>query len=210
MKSINTVVAIVAIAGGAASGNLVVNGSFEDNTETSTAFNLSDAQFTAAVANATAFGGRDELDLVSTDVTWGLDPQSGDWKVSLNSPGAGTESDAFSLDLSSALVIGQAYTLSFWAANNFNSASSEGDVRIGTSSSATAFGTQIAVTSALTDTEWTNFTLDFTATSADSFLTVEAFGGYVEVDNFSLTVVPTPSTAGVLALAGIAAIRRRR
>ena len=98
---------------GVACGELLANGDFENNSAASTLFNLTNADFAATMADATAFGTAEELDIV-TGLDFGSAPISGDWKVGLHSQDDG-DFDAFSLDLVQPVSSGTPLTLSFFA-----------------------------------------------------------------------------------------------
>lgn len=219
MKRYGTLFAavIILMAGTAAQGNLILNGDFEDNTASLSQFNMGNSTFTAAVADATGFGTSAEIDLV-TGAAWGIAPQSGEWKLGLHQkPDNTTNVDAFSLDLSSAVVSGNAYALQFFAVGR--TSDTLGPVEIGLSDSATSFGTLIFSGTPAGTTEWTQFDYTFITPINASFLTVRnatVYDMYVFVDNFSLVeteMIPAPS-ALLLGSIGIGIVnwlhRRRR
>ena len=190
--------------------DIILNGDFEDNTATSSIFNLSNASYNVVVADSTAFGLRNEIDLV-TGGDLGIDPQSGDWEVELNETGAQGTFDALSLVLSVPVVSGNSYSLEFFVGKS-------GTADIGLSSVATDQGSVIfSGASTGASGEWTQYNHTFTAAENASFLTVAASlggGGKIAMDNISLTQVPEPSTALLIGLgiigAGVQGRRRRR
>lgn len=200
--------AVSALAVAVASGtNMVQNGNFEDNTAGVTQFNLSHAAFDGFMANAASFGTTPELDIV-TGLDFGVAPQSGDWKVGMHQLND-TSYDAFSLSLSTPVVAGQQYTVTFWGVGY--STFVPATLLIGLSSSATVFGTEIASGTSTQSSTWTEFSETFIAPANASFLTVRIAApgnGYSFIDNISLT--PAPGALGMLGLAGLAAVRRRR
>lgn len=129
------VVTMILVAGGKAqaNANMIINGDFENNTAAGTMYNMSNAEFSSVVANATAFGTSEELDLVATGSGWGIDPESGSWKVGLHQRTDNlTHVDAFSFDLSSPVISGNTYDLQFFAAGIYGYPL--GQVEIGLSS----------------------------------------------------------------------------
>src|SRR5262249_39154067 len=138
IRSSVAIVLLALVASDARAGNLVLNGDFENNTAQNTLFNLTNANFNATMADATALATAGEIDLIKNS-EFGIPPQSGLWKLAIHTqPALGPPFDAFSLNLSSALVAGATYDLQYFAAAviNFN-----GEIDIGISSSATDFGT---------------------------------------------------------------------
>src|SRR5262249_21348099 len=122
-------------------------------------------------------------------------------------PALGPPFDAFSLNLSSALVAGATYNLQYFAAAaiNFN-----GQVDIGISSSSTDFGS-LLFTDAAFGNAWVQLNHSFVAPIGASFLTVrssidlQTSEAFSFVDNFSLTprsIVPEPSSLWMVVTAG--------
>lgn len=213
MKQSVMAVLSIGLACGAASANMVKNGDFENHSYLSTQFNLSNAGFTANVDFATAFGGSEELDVV-TGTDFGISPVSGKWKVGLHQrPDNPANVDAFSLELSWAVMTGGAYTLSFYTAGNSSSTAPRGPIEIGLSSSPSSFGTLIFSGTAESNTAWTQFMHHFVSPVDATYLTIRNSttpgNMYAFVDDVSL--VPAPGVVGALAFAaGMAATRRRR
>jgi hypothetical protein len=207
-------VAVTVMSGGAAyAAPIILNGSFESNSAGGTLFNMSNASFNATVSNATAFGTAEEIDLV-TDGAYGIAPQDGNWKLGLHTQSSGLY-DAFSLVISEALVAGQTYDLSFYAARNSGYI---GTIDVGLSTSATAFGSLIAVGYPTSASGWDHFTTTFVAPNSGAFITVRTLNAddYAFVDNFSLggtTSVPDPGSTLLLlgmGLVGLRAWRKRQ
>ena len=205
-KILGLVVVGLLAASSNANANLVINGSFEDNSAAGNVYNPTNAQFNALVPNVTAFGVRQGMDLQTVGSPYGLAPQDGDWKVSPASDQGG-DVEAFSMGLGSALVAGTSYTLSFYIERLFSGVFDGGSVEVGLSNSSTDFGTLIAgATAPLSG--WLLSTTDFSAPFAATYLTVRvtnASDSWVGLDNFSLIRASTPSVPepGTLALLGL-------
>ena len=188
---------------------MILNGDFENNTASGIDYNMTNSEFNATVADATAFGTAEEIDII-TGNSVEFPPQSGNWNLHIHTqrPSLSDKYDAFSLDLSSPVFAGSSYTLSFYAANYI------GDVQVGLSNSATDFGTLI-FSERPNPGAWTFFSTSFEAPSNASFLTVRnelSREVRTSVDNFSLVPVPEPSALTLLALGalGILAYGRRQ
>lgn len=197
----------------AATIDLLTNGSFENNSASSTQYNMSNASFTSSVDTATAFGTSEELDLSNGSAVI-AEPaaQDGSWKVGLHQKSDdATQSDAFSLELSSSLVVGTEYDLSFWGIGWDTFFSPYGIIEVGLSDAANTFGTLLFSGTIDSYSAWNEFTYNFFATSESSYLTFRVgspYDGYAWLDNVSLTyeggpvVVPVPASLP-LSLAGI-------
>ncbi len=202
----------------AQSASLLVNGSFENTTAGGTVFNPDNASFNAVMTGITAFGARQGIDIQTAGSGYGLSPQNGAYKVSPASDSGGT-TEAFSLSMIGPLVVGESYQLSFYIERLIQSPFNGGTVQVGVSSSATSFGTQVALATA-PNSGWLLSNSSFLAPIAASYLTVRLTttqSSWVGLDNFVLTgaaPVPEGGTAALLA-AGLAVIgglqtRRRR
>lgn len=152
-------------------------------------FNISNAGFTAAMANATGFGEANELDIMQAPPCtgdFGFPAQSGAFKIGLHQRTFAGE-EAFSLELTSPVIAGQAYTLTFFASQLVDAVA--GPVEVGLSSSATDFGTLVATGLPLSAEAWTEFTSTFVAPVDAAHLTVRqstVFDSFSFVDNFQL------------------------
>lgn len=203
------------LVAGSAQASLVVNGSFEDNSTVGTAFNLSNASFSSMLTGVTAFGAREGIDIQTIGSGFGLAPQDGDWKVSPASDIGGL-SEAFTMDLTGPLTMGESYDLSFYIERLFSGPNDGGTVQIGLSTSATSFGTQIFSATAPAS-GWLFESTTFLAPNAGSFLSVfvtNDTSSWVGLDNFTLdasAAVPVPAAFWLFgsALLGLAGMKRR-
>lgn len=189
--------------------NLILNGSFEDNTAGGDLFNMDNATFNVTVDDATAFGDAQEIDIMF-GAPYGLMPVDGDYKLAIHRQTGGPV-DAFSFDLSSGLVAGNVYTVDFWAQAVTDFGGGSDPIEIGISSSASSFGTLVYATPGLSTSSWVNYTSTFTAPIDADYLTVmnsAAGETWAHIDAF--TLVPAPGTLALLGMGGLAITRRRR
>jgi hypothetical protein len=190
-----------------ARAELVLNGSFENNSAGGTQFNLANSSYTALMNNSTGFGNAQEIDIMQ-GAPYGTAPVHGSYKLGIHRQGGAGTGDAFSLNLSSSVVAGKTYTLSFSAQGVTTFDPNIGAVEVGLSSSATTFGSLVFSGTPVNATSgWTTFSHTFVAGANANFLTVQnaaqPLQSWLHVDNFSLVeanIVPAPS--GVI-LAGL-------
>ncbi len=203
------VLAALTLATAASGQNLIINGSFEDNTAGGTMFNMDNATFNVTVDDATAFGDAQEIDLM-LGAPFGLMPVDGDYKLAIHRQSGGPV-DAFSFDLTGGLVAGNVYTIDFWAQAVTDFDSGNDPIEIGISGSASSFGTLVYTTAALSTNSWVNYTSTFTAPINADYLTVmnaTGAGTWAHIDAF--TLVPAPGALALLSMGGLALTRRRR
>ncbi len=168
-----------------------LNGNFEVNSTSGCDYNLTDAQFNAKISHVHAFGkgygqggylGETDFQTFNCYVN----PQDGNWCIGLSSDTFLT-ADAISLELSSNLVIGQSYQLSFYVYGNTYSDYVLGDIKIGLSTTDSTFGTLLY--SGLPDADtWKHIVFDFTASDTAKYITVTNAIGiqcWNQVDNFT-------------------------
>ena len=172
--------------------NLILNGSFEDNTASNHILQLSNSQYNDTMTASFSFGpisgtgNNGEIDLLKSgggiyywDTSWAVKAQEGDWFIA---PWAmsytylsngdtligSNYQDAFSLELYSTLTTGSWYTLSFYNKHKYPPNAYPfylpGRLSVGISHYADSFGVTID-TSAYTDTAWAQQSVHFQATS---------------------------------------------
>jgi hypothetical protein len=135
--------------------------------------------------NSFAFGTSGNLDIITTSTYCGA-PEDGEWFVALTSGGT----DAFSLQLSSPLIVGQSYSLIFydrtcsgWPAGS--------PIKIGVSSVNYSFGSLVyTAPTPVNDSGWTQRTCTFISPISALYITVTCDGvtstaPWTQVDNFS-------------------------
>jgi hypothetical protein len=207
---------LVCMFAGTVHANIILNGDFENNTAGSSKDNLSNADFNIFMANATAFGTSEEIDIYTGTYRTSIAPQSGNWKLGLHNRNVpGNPFDGFSLDLANSITAGVSYDLVFFAAGYDYYHDPLVPVQVGLSNSATDFGTLLYAGMPTSAYFWTQFNFSFIAPSDASFLTVRTdpsvADGYAFVDNFSLDPVPIPGAVWLLGsgLIGLVGLRKK-
>jgi gliding motility-associated-like protein len=174
-----------------------INGDFENNTSPAgtNQVNLSNASYNAMMANSIAFGSYGDMDIITTAIYDGP-PQSGSWYVAFTGGG----SDAISLELTSPLVAGNSYTVSFW--DRAPASWIPQPFQIGVSTTSASFGTTVYTAPTPVYSVWTNRIATFVAPVSGQYITVQLSGAYslsdwAQVDNFSF-VSSNSVTTGVI------------
>ncbi|MCZ6765888.1 MAG: hypothetical protein O7D32_03065 [bacterium] len=177
--------------------NLILNGDFENSTFTPGCnFNQSNASITAGLANITAYGAATEIDEMSNGTSCGFagPPQSGTVKLAIHRQSVGGSTDEFSFLLSSAVVAGTAYDISFYSWSDLSFDPDVGWVEIGLSSSAASFGT-LAFSGTSGTTGWVLSSGTFTAPVNATYLTARVTASaeaWIHIDNFTLELATVP------------------
>lgn len=176
----------------------IINGNFESNSVTDCDYNNTNLTFNTKVTNVYSFGAGDvsgpggfqgEVDIQKNNCF--VTPQSGNWCLGISaSNNLVNDADAIALQLTSNLIIGQSYQLSFYVYGNTTlmPAITVSTVKIGISNSNTSFGNLI-YTATPTANIWKNFTFSFVATQNSNYLTVSNSIGnpsWNQIDNFKL------------------------
>lgn len=164
---------------------VIVNGSFEITTApVGCNYNLSNAVFNGYMTDVQAYGGGNETDIIM-DGCYVTDLPDGLRSISI----AHVPEDEVSMLIDVPLVMGETYTLSFWALSETTFAG-PGDVVIGASTSPAAFGTLIQTVSP-TVMSWGNHTFTFVAPNDATHITVRNAPGGVywnHLDHFEFIV----------------------
>ncbi len=180
----------VQLGGGTLGPGMIINGDFEVYSGGPCDTNLPNTSFTAMMANATAFGAANEIDVYANPPCYGLPAVSGSRKISINRQDLsfGGFSDSFSFDLSPGVTAGSTYTLSFWLETDSSFTTGLGHVQIGLSTSPTGLGTLVYTGISSTYDTWEQFTTTFVAPISASYLTVNEneVNAWSHIDNFSL------------------------
>ncbi|MFN5091782.1 MAG: MopE-related protein, partial [Bacteroidota bacterium] len=173
------------------SNGQLINGDFETNISSGCNYNLINSDFNANMSGCfgQSVGFPGEID-VQTQGCY-VEPQSGLWCIGLACSGSTTH-DAIALQLSNPLVVGQSYTINFYAYKN-SYTSGDASINVGLSNTSSLFGTTIYTSSNSLNDTWVLHSVNFTANSADMFITVSVDGGtyslstWYQFDNFSIT-----------------------
>jgi len=168
----------------------ILNGDFENNSG-ACMINIPNATYNSNMFNSTAFGTFEFIDIVETGCSI-TDPQNGQFCVYIAISNVDTNfQEAISLDLSSPLLAGTSYTLTF-----FYSPVPGFDVpaiKTGISSTNNSFGTLIdLIPSTSISGTWAMRTVNFVAPVNAGFITVTVQGSVpnsgVAIDNFELNI----------------------
>lgn len=167
-------------------GQTFLNGDFENNSVTNCMLNnITNAQFNALMNDVKGIGLTETIDIFyDTDCVGYGSAQSGDYFVSVeNNSVDSTQSTAISLKLSSALQVGEIYSLSFYDKG-------PGSIVIGVSDTDSSFGSVIYNSPTVVNI-WTLRTVTFTAPLTGEYITVKygSFSGGAFVDNFIMSNV---------------------
>jgi hypothetical protein len=175
------------------------NGSFETHTFTACTPTVADIVFNSKMAHVKAFGrtfvsGYGNVGKISIqDSGCSVIPQDGEWCIGLHSA-FNTTSDAIALELTSPLVTGMDYQLSFFLHGNTGFQNQQSPVDIGESINDFTIGNHIyrATPGYLS---WQNVTFTFTASQASKHITAKIIPGYnswAQLDNFVISSYPVP------------------
>ncbi len=172
----------------------ILNGSFEINTAGTDQLNLQNAQYNSFISNSTAFGDWNgggpaggNIDIIGSSDYCGQ-AQCGNWFVALTSGGT----DAISLKLSSPLIAGNTYSISFYDRSCTPFPPGEG-VEVGVSNFNNLFGILVyAAPPPVYDAGWTHRMFSFIAPDSAWYVTVRCGGvnhqlPWTQVDNFTVT-----------------------
>jgi len=172
-----------------------LNGNFEQNTFSGCAYNQTNINFNLGVPGCVAYG-TGGVSYGEIDVMYGPCANYGPAGVigacclglAAHNPNG---VDALTLELSSPLVVGTSYTIYFWGFSPVLSFSAgAAQIEIGTSPTAGVGGTIVGTSPNFGAVEFENYSVTFTATAADSFISVaavmQASTCWAWIDGFSI------------------------
>ena len=198
MKNIITLFIIcISLIPNKISSQTFINGDFENNTSLNCDYNNTDVIFNQKVSNVYAFGmgyaGSNGGYVGEIDIqTFGcfINPQNGSWRLGLSSDLNEPTSDSITIELTSSLIIGETYELTFHLFGNVEFDNTLANIDIGESLNPDEFGILIDTFSPNNDS-WKEISVIFTATQESNYISVrnEIGGdGWNQVDNFSITL----------------------
>ncbi|HNW89267.1 MAG TPA: T9SS type A sorting domain-containing protein [Bacteroidales bacterium] len=176
-----------------------LNGSFENNTAVTDHINLTNSQYNNFMSNSTAFGDYNSggpngggMDIITSSLYCGP-AQNNNWYVALTSGGT----DAISLELSSPLIAGSGYTITFYdrACNLYVLGS---PVLIGVSNVSNSFGDLVYTAPNPVSNVWTQRTASFISPINALYVTIKCGGinspaPLTQIDNFEISLITSAS-----------------
>ena len=187
---------------GYSNAQTIINGDFENHISTGCDYNNTDLSFNSKFETIKAFGNSynpvgggfvGEVDIQTFGCN--INPQNGSWCLGLSSGTiTSNDADAISLQLTSNLIIGQTYRLSFYLFSNLND--NLNNLKIGLSSNSASFGNLVYTAVPINNYTWNYHEFDFVATDTSNYLTVSntpGMSGWNQIDNFSLNNVLSTS-----------------
>lgn len=171
-----------------------LNGSFENNTALTDHINLTNSQYNNFMSNSTAFGDYNSggpngggMDIITSSLYCGA-AQNNNWYVAMTSGGT----DAISLELSSPLIAGSGYTITFYdrACNLYTLGS---PVLIGVSDVSNSFGNLVYTAPDPIPNVWTQRIASFIAPINALYVTIKCGGinspaPLTQIDNFEISL----------------------
>jgi|GEM_PF-2650858 len=211
-------IAASALLSSPAAADLLANGGFETNLNNDTTYNMNNADFTASMANTTAFGSGNEVDIISSENSeFGLPAIEGDWSIALHSNIFTDADDAISMGLIPTARAGELFRVELSAQMATEFDPGPGSLEIGISSTANSFGALVHSFNLTSSDTWESLSADFFSTTGFQYLTLRSNrnggdGVWIHVDAVSLTSIniPAPTTLALLSLAALSTNRRKR
>ena len=195
--------------------NLILNPGFENNTLTVGCYiNQSASNVNASLNDITAFygGTMDGIEIGVSDNCYAGGANSGTTHIVMAGLSGPNMFESISFNLSSSIISGETYNLTFYAANSSPGGSES--LSVGVSTTNTSFGTQAILIPLSTNSSYTQYLGTFTAPASGDYLTIEpaAIGNFwfglddffleidtslsleeVELTNNNIKIYPNPS-----------------
>lgn len=171
-----------------------LNGDFEINSAVTDQINLTNSQYGSLMTNSTAFGNYNgsganggNMDIITSSSYCGSAAQQGNWYVCLT--GGGT--DAISLKLSTPLIAGHTYTISFYDRFCTPPATVAYPFQIGLSLVDTTFGSLLYTAPNADSCLWSLRSFSFVSPNNGQFVTAKISAGgtgdtWCHLDNFAI------------------------
>jgi hypothetical protein len=181
--------AVLALAVHAAHGQgMIFNASFEDTAAAGSRFNLTNDEFNALMADATAFGdsfGAGEVDIMLGGAGFGDAPVYGQWKIGLAHDGGAEGVDAIALGVFEPILAGRTYDLTLVAQSVITADLAAVPLEIGVSSRPDDFGRLVLATGTIGGSGWSHLALSFVAPAGGEYLTIRGTAvrdGWTHID----------------------------
>ena len=197
MRNIFILIGLVTSAG--VNAQTVLNGSFENHIYSSCTINESNTSYSSSMLNSSAFGSHNTVDVLDS-LCYGT-AQDGNWFIWLGTAHIPGTFDAISLEMSSPLVVGNNYHISYYDTGDSTALALDFGpeiLEIGVSTNDTTFGTLVYTSPFPITSNWTQRSFTFIASDTAKFITVRAIpstwpanGGGTQIDNFSITLTTT-------------------
>lgn len=183
-----TFIALIAMTG---YSQTVLNGDFEINSSSGCSFNNLNNTFNMKMSNCFAFGTGSEIDIQNSSCGYS-NPASGNWFISLATRfiGSSAVTDQIALKISSLIVNGNSYQISFYQKANTSFAPLDSLI-IGVSSDSSTFGTQIYSLQPQDQIGWTLTSFSFSVPLTARFITFGNKGlnrGWNYIDDIQMTI----------------------
>lgn len=179
-----------------------LNGSFEITSTTTCMYNLSNTNFNTRMSNVNAFGLAEEIDIQRIDCYVPSIPD-GNVVISLNAKPSNGAVDAISLDLSSPLIIGKSYKMTFSAFGNTSFSNTMATINIGCSTTKNNPSAPTIFTPVLVPNQWVSYSFDFIAPNDGKYITVipvtnpASESAWTALDDFKITESLSTDESGI-------------
>ena len=203
--------------------NLILNPGFENHSLSDGCYtNESASNVSTYLSDINAFygGTMDGIDIGVNSSCYSGGSNSGSTHIVMAGLSGPNMFESISFSLSTAIVSGNTYDLTFYASNS-NPIGSE-SLKVGVSSNPNSFGTQASIIPLGSNGTYTQYSITFTAPENGDYLTIEpaALGGFwfglddfslelnsvlsvIDVTNENVKLYPNPSNLGFIGVNGI-------
>ena len=148
-----------------------LNGSFENTTSSGCDYNLPNGDFNGKMQKTIAYGSPGEVDIQRLACSVATIPD-GNVVISLNARANNSGVDAVSLELTTPLITGISYKLTFKALANTTFNPAIASIKIGCSTTSTNLSSPTIYTPVLVAGQWVSYSVDFVAPNNGKFITI--------------------------------------